>query len=84
MADNEGMKIEVPLPEFVRAIAREAAQVVIREHVDMCSAVSDLKELFPRVRSVELKLASLVAFMAGAGLLGGGVGALVARLLTGS
>jgi hypothetical protein len=80
---GKGSSVRVPLSEFVLEIAREAAREVIKEHVATCGAVVAVKDLFPRIHNLEIRLVSLIAFMAGAGLLGGGIGALVARLLTG-
>jgi len=76
-------QVRVPLTDFVRQIAREAALVVITEHFDGCEARKTQTELFTRIRSLEISRAKLVGFMAGASALGGGAGALVAKLLGG-
>ena len=39
--------------------------------------------LWGRVEKLEIRLASLIAFMLGAGLLGGGAGAILAKLIGG-
>ena len=50
--------------EFIRAIVKEA----MATHAAYCP-------LADRVRVIELRFASLVSFMAGSGILGGGIGA---------
>lgn len=61
-------QIRVPLSDFVREVAREAAH----------EAVTDLEK---RVRKLEIGWARLIGFMAGSGLLGGAVGSLLSSAL---
>ncbi|MFH1498199.1 MAG: hypothetical protein ABII82_10280 [Verrucomicrobiota bacterium] len=51
----------------------EIIRRTVAEHVASCPVAE-------RVQRLEIKLSSLVAFMAGAGLLGGGTGALIVKL----
>ena len=50
--------------EFIRAVVKEA----MATHAAYCP-------LSERLRLVEIRFASLVSFMAGSGILGGGIGA---------
>jgi len=54
----------------------EIIRRTVAEHVASCP-------LGHRVQRLEVRVSALVAFMAGAGVLGGGVGAGLARLLMG-
>jgi len=83
-------EIQVPLDEFVRQIAteaaREAARCVLEEHRATCpiDAVAETqREHSRRLGRLELRFVALVAFMAGSGLLGGLAGALISRALGG-
>ena len=67
---SEGPQIKVPLEEWTedvidRALAKHAASCPLR----------------PRVERLELKLASLIAFMVGSGMFGGAFGALMVKLI---
>ena len=67
-------KIEIPLEDWVKRIAehaaKKAAQCVLAEHRE------DIKNLYRRVRAVEI----ILAVLCGSGILGGG-GVLLAKLL---
>jgi len=60
----------VPLPEWAEGLI----DLALERHMNQCP-VKD------RVEKLEIRLASLIAFMVGSGLLGGGVGALIGKLL---
>lgn len=72
MSDNGRPHANVPLEAWVEAIIDRA----LAKHQDGCPVRA-------RVEKLEIRLASLVAFMAGSGLLGGVAGALVSRLFGG-
>lgn len=63
--------VQVPLDQFVRAIAREAASTVIENHVKACN----VDKIEVRVDKLERRWLALGAFMIGSGLFGGVVGA---------
>ncbi len=77
-------EVRVPLDKFVRGIAREAAWTVIKEHQKSCAAFLGLPPVIERVAKLEIRLSSLIAFMAGSGLLGGAAGAALVRFLVGA
>lgn len=88
MSNSEEIKVKVPLPQFVEEIAdraaERAAQKVIEEHVKTCpgrSAVPRCEQVEKRVQNLELKSSALIGFMAGAGAVGGFVGALFRKVL---
>lgn len=78
MANEE---IQVPLTDFVKQIAREAAQEVIKEHVATCQTAIAFPASVERLRKLEIKTSTLIGFMAGSGALGGGIGAIAAKLM---
>lgn len=63
---------EVPIEKWVEEIIKRT----VAEHIASCP-------LRGRVEKVELRFASLLAFMTGSGMLGGVGGALISRLLLG-
>lgn len=69
--------IEMPLEDWVRAIAHEAAQAVIDAHVENCriTVVED------RVCKLERNWAWVLGVMCGCGAVGGVTGALVGRVI---
>ncbi len=77
MTHTEVAQIQVPLTDFVREVAKEAAREVIEEHTRACPIV----EVGRRVRMLEISFAKLLGFMVGSGLLGGGAGAVAAKLI---
>jgi hypothetical protein len=90
MTEEERQRISVPLDEWAMNIAKEAAREVIKEHLELCEARKDLpilnkevKECKKDIQQVKLRLATLIAFMAGSGLLGGAAGGLVASAIFG-
>lgn len=83
--------VEVPLPEFIREAAREAARTVIREHVESCAVVKYVEKLDQRIKSVEdeFKVFSgrfnyVLGAIVGSGALGGTVGAVIMNFFGGS
>jgi len=64
--------MEIPIETWVEAIIRRT----VAEHVASCPVNA-------RVSKLEIRLSSLMAFMAGSGILGGGAGALIFRLMGG-
>jgi len=67
--------VKVPLDEFVRQVAREAAWTVIEEHVKQCS----IREVERRVRRIEV---ALVAALVLAGI-GNAFGPSLVRMIGG-
>jgi hypothetical protein len=65
--------------ETVRLIAHQEAEEVILQHLQLCpfaqTAVDD------RLRTLELRFATLIGAMFGSGLIGGAVGTLATHLL---
>lgn len=77
MTDAEMQHIQVPLPVFVREIAREAAREVMEEHRILCP----IANVENRVSKIELRSAALVGYMIGAGMFGGGTAAIIFKML---
>lgn len=84
-------EIKLPLDEFVRRIAQDAgragAREVLKEHQDGCPLRGVLAPLPARVdgvemrvQRIELRLATLIGFMIGSGLLGGAAGAALVKV----
>lgn len=69
---GENQKIEVPIGTWVEDVIDRALQ----KHENRCP-------LRQRVEKLELKLGTLLGFMAGSGLLGGVVGGLITRAIGG-
>jgi len=61
--------VELPLDEFVKQIAREAARTVIQEHIESCPA----RRVRARVRRLEIRVALLLGLMVGSGVTGAGI-----------
>jgi hypothetical protein len=65
--------------EEVQRIAREQAHATILQHLSLCPfGVLKIEE---RVRKIETNYAALLGFMLGSGLIGGGAGALLTKLI---
>lgn len=78
-AEHEG--ITLPPVNGNRAIIREEARKVIKEHLMLCPfAQLDIEE---RIRKQENRFHLLVGFMLGSGVLGGAAGAVVFKALGG-
>ena len=79
-------EVTLPLNEFTKSVAREAAHEVMRDaiqsHVAGCPGVNTIPTLTQRVEAVENKMSKLIGFMIGSGVLGGSLGALLAKLLS--
>ena len=71
--------IDVPLPEYIREAAREAARTVIREHVTTCQ----VGKLVERVDKLENRFYLVIGAILGSGVLGGSVGAVIMNVLGG-
>jgi len=69
MTKSSEPKIAVPLDEWAEALIDRT----LERHLNTCP----VRE---RVEKLEVRLASLIAFMAGSGLLGGTVGAVIAKI----
>ena len=72
--------LEVPTTTWLRQIAREEARTEITHHMTLCQFAAD--RIAERTRSLEVKLATLLGFMAGSGLLGGITGAALIKALS--
>jgi hypothetical protein len=82
--------VKVPLPDYIREAAREAARTVIREHLDSCSMKRDVvrieceqKEIKVELDKLRWKFAVMLGLMAGAGGVGGMAGGSLVSLLGG-
>ena len=73
--------VKVPLEDFVTAIADRAARIVIKEHLELCEARKAMGEHEKRLALIEKKFIALIAFMVGAGGLGGLIGAYAGKVL---
>ena len=69
--------IQVPITDFVREVAREAAHAVITEHLATCPIVKTVE----RVQKLEVRVGTMIGFMVGSGLLGGISGSVINSLL---
>jgi hypothetical protein len=83
-------QVPIPLTDFVKGIAREAALTVIKEHIESCPVAkdvidlkSDQKETTKEVGKLKVKFATLLGLMAGAGATGGLAGGGLVSLLGG-
>ena len=76
---NGDEMVKIPLPQFVREVAREAAWTVIKEHVASCP----IQAIENRVRVMENRFSILLGAIVGSGALGGAIGAGVLKLLGG-
>ncbi len=63
----------------IRLIVRDETNKLLLAHLQLCPFVGN--EIEKRTRGLETKLAKLIGFMIGSGLLGGVSGAAVAKLL---
>jgi hypothetical protein len=63
--------IKLPLEQFVREVAAEAARATWQE----CARACPVLELRTKVERLEIRLAALVGLLVGSGALGGIVGA---------
>ena len=77
-SESTANAVSVPLSEYMRSIAVEAARVALAEHAAACPVA----KLETRVRRLEVKFAALLGFMAGSGFLGGLAGGFVANALS--
>ena len=76
-----GLQIPVTVERFVRDTARVEGLQVAREHVAECPVRSEHAAILLRIQALEMRLATLIAFMLGSGLLGGAMGAGIVKLL---
>lgn len=70
-------QVNVPLEEWVAAVAHKAASVALEEHYQRCPVA----EIERRLRVVETRSAAIYGFMVGSGFLGGAAGALLSSIL---
>jgi hypothetical protein len=77
--------ITIPLTDFVKGIAREAAfaaaKEIIEEHRKTCPAATAVGSLEVRLRGLEVRFSTLIGLMIGSGALGGGVSMGLAKLI---
>jgi len=71
-------RVLVPFDDAVRAIARESAREVLKEHMTQCPGPKQGQ----RIDALEAQAQRARGFLAGAGAVGGIVGAVVGWLLT--
>jgi len=86
MMNGDETRVAVPLEVWVREIVKDTVNEVLREalpiHMGQCEAmqlVPTIKKTAEKVENIQLRLAT----MAGAGLVGGGMVALIQQLLGG-
>jgi len=79
--DEQNKSIPVAAQTWIQMLAREEAQKVILQHLDLCPFTA--LEIEDRVRKIETRFALLIGFMVGSGLLGGATGAAVFKMLGG-
>jgi hypothetical protein len=84
------MQISMPLTDFVKGIAREAALTVIKEHIESCPVAKDIidlksdqKETNREVGKLKIRVATIVGLIFGSAGIGGVSGAGMAKLLGG-
>ena len=65
--------------EKIRLIVRDETNILLLNHLRLCPLIGNKIE--ERIRTLETKLAKLIGFMIGSGLLGGASGAIVAKFL---
>ncbi|HET6442730.1 MAG TPA: hypothetical protein VFH53_10165 [Phycisphaerae bacterium] len=85
--ENGEQTIRLPLDKWVREIARtaarEAAALVIADHLASCPTKTAVADLTVRVRTLQIRFAGLVGLMLGSGIAGGGVAVGLAKLFGG-
>jgi len=70
-----------PTVNTIRTIAHEEAEKVILQHLKLCPFANlNIEE---RVRKIETRIALLLGFMIGSGIIGGAAGAAVIKALGG-
>jgi len=70
-----------PTVNTIRTIAHEEASKVILQHLKLCPFANlNIEE---RVRKIETRIALLLGFMIGSGIIGGAAGAAVIKALGG-
>lgn len=74
---EENPGVTVPLPDYVRDAAREAAWTVIKEHVGSCP----IAKIEIRMTDLEKRFNILLGAIIGSGVLGGAAGAIVQRMI---
>jgi len=71
-------EVQIPLPEYVKMIAREAglvaAREVLEEHRKACPAATSAESVSKSIKSLEIRFGMLIGIMIGSGTLGGIVG----------
>jgi hypothetical protein len=64
----------------IKAIAREETRQAIMDHIRLCPFATD--QVGTRLRSIEMRFATLIGIMIGSGVLGGMAGGAISHLLT--
>ena len=84
---DDEQQVKLPLTQFVKDVAREAALAVIKEHVESCAVVKVVNKLDTRIGTLEDKFDLfdrrfhvLLCAIVGSGALGGSVGALIMQM----
>ena len=81
------IEIKVPLEKWVVDLAthaaKEGAKCVLAEHKANCEALKALPEIQKEISAAKLSWARIMGFTVGAGFIGGGVVAVIVRLLGG-
>ena len=76
---SDPVEVPVPLPDYIREAAREAARTVIAEHVEQCP----VKNLQERMHVLEGRFNYLLGAIVGSGALGGATGAILLKVFGG-
>jgi len=86
----EEPQLKLPLSEFVKNVAREAALAALDEHYRSCPVAKDIvrvtdcqEKINSRMGKLEIRVATIVGLIFGAAGIGGVSGAGMAKLLGG-
>ena len=84
----QNAQVTIPLDEWARAIAVEAARVAVSEHMAACpqapAVLANTKMIVKNAETIttlRLRWSLLVGLMASSGLLGGTVGSILNKLI---
>jgi len=87
---EDELQVKLPLTEFVKNVAREAALTVIKEHIESCPVAKEVvdlksnqKETIKDVNKLKIKTATMLGIIVGAGGVGGLAGGGLVSLLGG-
>lgn len=78
--------VQVPITEFTRQVAVEAARTVTHECLENCTrerldVVDRIEKMDIRLRNLEKRFATLIGAVIGSGALGGSITAVMMKLL---